>query len=185
MRTENVSSAPTGASMRHAVDDLPGGCFERDQAVGVEIGAMAAADEIGRADEIRDEGVARKIVDVARRADLLDQPVAHHHDAVRHRQRLFEIVRHVDRRDAEPVLQLAQLDAHVGAQLGVEVRQRLVEQQHRGLEHEGARQRDALLLPAGELRRAPRCEAAHLHHVERAVDLLGDLRGLVRRTRNP
>ena len=65
--------------------------------------------------------------------------------------RLFEVVRHVDRRDAETVLQLAQLHAHVGAQLGVEVRQRLVEQQHRWLEHEGARERHALLLPAGKL----------------------------------
>ena len=138
-------------------------------------GAMAAADQVGRADEIRDEGAVGQPVDFVRRAGLLDQPVAHHDDAVRHRQRFFQVVGHIDRGDAEPMLQLAQFDAHVGAQLGVEIGQRLVEQQHRRLEHEGARQRDALLLAAGQLRRPPRCKAVHLHHVERLMHLFRDL----------
>ena len=49
------------------------------------------------------------------------------------------------------LLQLADVLAHAAAQLGVEIRQRLVEQQHLRLEHERARHRDALLLAAGEL----------------------------------
>ena len=126
------------------------------------------------------------IVDFARRADLLDQAVAHHHDAVGHRQRLFQVVRHVDRRDAEPVLQLAQLDAHVGAQLGVEIGERLVEQQHRRLEHEGARQRDALLLAAGELRGAARRVKARICTMSSARSTFSAIaRLLSRRTRNP
>ena len=54
-------------------------------------------------------------------------------------------------------LQREQLVAHLHAQLRVEVRQRLVEQQHLRLDREGARERDALLLAAGELagRRSP------------------------------
>ena len=84
-------------------------------------------------------------------------------------------MRHVDRRDAEPVLQLAQLDAHVGAQLGVEVRQRLVEQQHLRGKHAGARERDPLLLPAGELRGRPPFEPGHLHQREHRAHLGFDL----------
>ena len=52
------------------------------------------------------------------------------------------------------LLQLADLHAHRLAQLGVEVRQRLVEQQHVGPDDQRARQRDALLLAARELRAA-------------------------------
>ena len=46
-------------------------------------------------------------------------------------------------------LDLAQLDLHLLAQLGVEIGQRLVEQQHVRPDHERAGQRHALLLAAG------------------------------------
>jgi hypothetical protein len=51
-------------------------------------------------------------------------------------------------------------------QLRIEVRQRLVEQEDRGLEHQRARHRDALLLAAGELRRQPVAEARQSEHLE-------------------
>ena len=50
-------------------------------------------------------------------------------------------------------LQALQLEAHPLAQLRVEVGQRLVEQQQRRLHDQRAREREALLLAAGELRR--------------------------------
>ena len=61
------------------------------------------------------------------------------------------------------------LDAHLLAQLEVEVRQRLVEQQHRGIDHERARERDALALAARHLQRPAIAEAAELHEVERVL----------------
>ena len=51
---------------------------------------------------------------------------------------------------------------HLLAQLGVEVGERLVEQQHARLDDERARKRDALLLAARELRRGPILEPAEL-----------------------
>ena len=54
-------------------------------------------------------------------------------------------------RDREPPLQLADLLPHLDAQLGVEIRQRLVEQQHARPDDDRARERDALLLAAREL----------------------------------
>src|ERR1700687_5993019 len=68
-------------------------------------------------------------------------------------QRLALIVRDIDRRDRETPLQLPQLDAHALAQLGVEVRERLVEQEHPRTADQGASEREALLLTTGELRR--------------------------------
>jgi hypothetical protein len=85
------------------------------------------------------------------------RPVAHHRDAVRHRQRLELVVGDVEDGDAGLALDALELDAHVLAQLGVEVRERLVEQQHVGLADERAPERDPLLLAARELARlAPR-----------------------------
>ena len=50
---------------------------------------------------------------------------------VRHRQRLLLVVRHVDERDADVLLDALELDLELLAQLEVERAQRLVEQQHR------------------------------------------------------
>ena len=50
-------------------------------------------------------------------------------------------------------LQLADLDPHLLAQLGVEIGQRLVEQQHVRPDRKRARERDTLLLAAGKLAR--------------------------------
>ena len=54
----------------------------------------------------------------------------------------------VDRSGLQPALQFADLDAHRDAQLGVEIRQRLVEQKHFRMPHDGAAHRDALALAA-------------------------------------
>ena len=53
------------------------------------------------------------------------------------------------------------------AQLGVEIGQRLVEQQHLRLEHQRARDRDALLLAAGQRGRRPLGERLHLDELQR------------------
>ena len=65
-----------------------------------------------------------------------------------------------------------ELDAHLLAQLGVEVGQRLVEQQHLRLAHQRARKRHALLLAAGELRRRAVLVARHAAPVSSALQHL-------------
>ncbi len=62
-------------------------------------------------------------------------------------------MRDVDRRRPESSLQRADLDAHLPAQRGVQVRERLVEEKRRGLAHHRAPHGDPLPLPAGELLR--------------------------------
>ena len=66
---------------------------------------------------------------------------------------------HEQRGDAELPLEPLQLELQVLAQAAVEVRERLVEEQHVGLHDERPRHGDALALPAGELGGAPLVEA--------------------------
>ena len=83
-------------------------------------------------------------------------------------------MRDVDDGERQALLQVADLLAHLPAQPRVEVRQRLVEQQHAGLEHQRARDGDALLLAARELRRQTRVEALEADGGERdACALVG------------
>ena len=77
----------------------------------------------------------------------------HHRDAVGHRQRFLLVVGDQDGGDAGLALEALDLDLHVEPQVLVERGERLVEQQHLGIDREAARERDALLLAAGELAR--------------------------------
>src|SRR3546814_5833414 len=83
---------------------------------------------------------------------------------------LLLIVGDVDRREAELLLQLADVLAHTPAQLGVEIGERLVEQQNRRLQHQRAGDRDALLLAAGELAGQPLA-----NHIEPAIDAAAEV----------
>ena len=103
------------------------------------------------AEELGDVAVLRPGIDLPRRTGLPDLAVLHHHDHVGKRDRLHLGVGDMDEGDAEFPLHAAQLLAHLHAQLLVERRERLVEQQHARFGDRGTGQRDALLLAAGEL----------------------------------
>ncbi len=138
-------------------------------------GGDAAVQEIALAEEIGDEASRRPLVELLRRAELHHLAVAHDGDAIRHDDRLLLVVRHVDESGAETAMQVAQLELQLGAQLLVERRHRLVEEEDARLEDEGAGQRHALLLAARKLRRHAVGEAAELHEIERRLDALARL----------
>ena len=104
-----------------------------------------------RADERRDEDVVGMVVERLGRVDLLEDPVLQHRDAVAHRHRLDLVVGDVDRGDAEVALDAGDLGAHLDAELGVEVGQRLVHQERGRLAHDGTAHGDALALATREL----------------------------------
>ena len=85
--------------------------------------------------------------------DLLDAALVHHHDLIGERQRLVLAVRDVDEGNVELLLEPAKLGPHPDPQERVERRERLVEQQDLRIGDERARERDALLLAARQLRR--------------------------------
>ena len=117
---------------------------------------------------------AGPLVDLARGADLLHGTPVEDDDAVRQRHRFGLVVRHIDERDAGAALQRLELGAHALAQLGVEVRQRLVEQQDRRLDHQRARQRHALLLATRQLTRMALLEAFKAYRRQNALDALAN-----------
>ena len=100
----------------------------------------------------------RLLVDLGRRRDLDRAALIHHADAVRDRHRLLLVVGDDHEGEAEPLLQLHQLELRLLAQLLVERRERLVEQQHARTLDQRARERDALALAAGELVRLARAK---------------------------
>ena len=108
-------------------------------------------DEVERAHERGHEACGWEVVDLKRRADLLDPAVAHHHHPVGERERLLLIVRDIDRRDPQLALDRANLVAQRHADLGIERRQRLIQQQYLRLDRQRPRQRHALLLPTRHL----------------------------------
>ena len=112
----------------------------------------------------------RRVVELGRGAHLLDPPALHDGDAVGHGEGFLLVVGHVEDRHVEVLLDVLELELHVGAELLVERAQRLVHQEDARPEDEGPRQRDALLLAAGELARQPLLVAGEPHQLERLAD---------------
>ena len=98
------------------------------------------------------------LVDLDRRADLLDAALVEHGDAIGHRQCLVLIVGDEDEGDADLALDLLELDLHLLAQFQVECAEGLIEEQHLRAVHERPRERDPLTLAAGERRGRPVAE---------------------------
>ena len=91
----------------------------------------------------------------------------------------------VDEGDPEPLLDRLQLELKRLAELRVECAERLVEQQYRGLEHKRARERNPLLLAAGQLAGLPFLVTAELHGFEHTRNPLPSLRLLHVRAPQP
>jgi hypothetical protein len=89
-------------------------------------------------------------------------------DAVGHGHGLDLVVGDVHRGRLQLLMQRADLRAHLHAQLGVEVRERLVEQEQLGIVHDGAAHGDALAL-AAELARIALQQLAEAEDVGRLL----------------
>src|ERR1700733_2459223 len=102
-----------------------------------------------RADETGDEDIQGGAVDFHRFVELLEDAVVHHRDAVRHHHRLLLVVRDEDDGDFELALQPLDLGACLNPQARVEVGERLVHKERRGMPNDSAPHCDALSLAAG------------------------------------
>ena len=135
-----------------------------------------AVEEVGASDEAGHEARPRPRVERPRLVHLLDPPLVHDGDAVGGDHRLRLVVGDVDRRDVELVVEAPDLVAHLLAEVRVEIREGLVQQEHGRLHDDRARERDALLLPARELGRIAIPEGGKPHDVEDVADPGADLR---------
>ena len=142
---------------------------------GTELSLDLHRQEIGLAGEGGDVAFDGPLIDLARRRELGDPAVLHHGDLVGDRHRLRLVVGDVEGRRAARLLHVADQPAHVVAQAGIEIGERLVEQQQPRLDDERARQRHALLLAAGELARQAMLEPAKLDLIENLADAAASL----------
>ena len=115
------------------------------------------------------------VVELERAADLLDPSRIEDDDAVGHGHRLDLVVGDVDRGGAEGILELGDLEPHLDAERGVEIRQRLVEEEGLRFADDGAADRHPLALAAGELAGPPVEVGGEVEDLRRGVDLLVDL----------
>ncbi len=130
-----------------------------------------AREFVGGAGEIGDEQIRRAVIDLVRRIHLQQLAVAHHADAVAEHDGLGLVVGDVERGHAGLLEDDAQIVAQPQAQLGVEVRQGLVEQQQLRPVDDAARQRHALHLAAGQRHHRPVGIFRQADQRERLVDL--------------
>ena len=112
-----------------------------------------------------DEQIGRIVEHLVGGAELLNDARIHHREPVGQRQRLDLIVSDDDRGVTEFALQHLQFATHPLPRRRVEVAEWLVEQQHRRVPHQGPRQRDALLLTAGQACGAQVEKTVHLEAV--------------------
>ena len=101
--------------------------------------------------------------------------VVHDHDPVGQRHRLDLVVRDVDRGGLDQLMDALDLGAHLHAQFGIEVRQRLVEQEHLWIAHDGAPHRHALALAAGQRLGLAVQQLGDVEDARGMVDALADL----------
>ena len=110
-----------------------------------------ARQRVRQSDELRDERRRRPVVELRGGGDLLEHAGAHDADPVGDAECLLLVVRDEERRRADLELDPPDLVAQLAAHLGVERRQRLVEQQDHRLDGQSPGQRDPLLLAARHL----------------------------------
>ncbi len=127
------------------------------------------------ADKARHKAGGRFLVHFHRRANLLGDAFVHHHHALGEGHGFDLIVGHVQGGGVQATVQLLQLKTHLHAQLGVEVRQRLVEEEYRRIAHDGAPHCHALALAAGELARAALQQSVQLENACRFFHALVDM----------
>ena len=125
-----------------------------------------ALDEIRLSDETGDVGVHWRAVDFLRGADLCDFPSGKHGHAVRHRERLLLIVGDIDASEAVFLYDAADLAAHLHTELGVEVRERLVEKEAARFHHQRSGEAHPLLLAAGHLVDGAVAVTSQPHHFQ-------------------
>jgi len=96
-------------------------------------------DQVGGADELGDEAVPGAPVDLLGLPLLDEGAPRHHRDPGGERQRLGLIVGDVERGDPHVAVEPQELEPHLRPQLGVQVGERLVQEQEPRLDHERAR----------------------------------------------
>ena len=142
-----------------------------DAHLGVDLAVVHAAQEkVGLADEVGDEGRRGRVVDGLGCVHLLQPPVVQHGDPIGHGEGFVVVVRDEHSRRAGEPEDFLHLLPHLTPHVGIQVAERLVQEQYDGFGGERAGERHPLLLAAGELVRVAVLEARESNEVQRLSD---------------
>ena len=122
-----------------------------------------------------DERIRRRLVHACRRVHLAYTTLVHDHDTVAQGHRLDLVVGHVEHRGAKSRVQAREFATHLATQRRIEIRERLVEQEHARLSHDRAPDGHALPLPARELAWATLEQIGQTKRRRGCIDTAGDL----------
>ena len=122
-----------------------------DEACAFASNLHVSIEEVGGAEEVGNETIDGAVVKVHGRSHLLQNPLVEHGDPIRDGVGFLLVVSHEDGGQLQLPLQLENLTPHLNAQVGVQIGQRLVQQQDPGLDDDGAGKGHSLLLAAGKL----------------------------------
>jgi len=126
--------------------------------------------------KIPHEFVRRVFPHLFRSAGLLDDSFVDDDHSIGNLEGLVLVVGHKDGGEADPFVEFPEPAAEVFAHLGIQRAERLVEQEHFGLDGEGSRKGDPLALAAGELRGKALFEPVELDGREEFLDPGADRR---------
>ena len=113
--------------------------------------------------EFPDEICGRFLANLGRRADLLNSPPVHYHDAIRDRQRLILIMGYEQGRGLELALELFYPCAQLFPDHGIQSSERLIKKENPGLYGQRPGKSHPLPLAPGQFGRKPVLETPKLH----------------------
>ena len=134
---------------------------------------------IALSDEVRHKSVDGFVIDILGTAGLQDLAPPHDQHPVRHGQGFFLVVGHVNKGDAQGLLDALQLQLHFLSQFQVQGPERLVQKQHLRLIDQRPGNSYPLLLTAGKLIHFPGLVPLQVHQFQHPADpgpnlVLGD-----------
>ena len=133
-------------------------------------------DDVGFANECRDEPAGWTVIDFVDRTDLFHPSGAHYRDAIAHAESFLLVVGDEDESDAKSFLKLLELDPHLRSQFRIKGAQGLVEKKNFRLADNRPGEGDTLALAAGQLRRLAVDKILQRRHLDDPIDAPADIR---------
>ena len=127
------------------------------------IGGDGPGEQIAVADKSGHEGRGRALIQILLPPHLLHPPGLHHHQPIGHRHGLLLVMGDHDGGEVAVALQQPDFAPDLLTQLGIQIGQRLIEQQQPRMDGQGPGDGHTLLLPAGELARQAPSQRLQLH----------------------
>ena len=128
--------------------------------------------DITLTDKVRHKSILRLIVDFFRCSDLLDIPLIHDHDRIRHGKCLFLIMCYIQKGDPQLIFETDQLILHILSKLQVQRTERLIQKQYLRLIYDCTCDCNTLLLSTTQRIRHAFLKTIQIHKLQCIFDLV-------------